>query len=301
MSKSYASNKKNFILTVAASFMGILAAIPVTLALYAPSDRAAAIQDQASTSTAMVSKVPADFEQFAYAYNQGYVARAASISSVGGVETCSEAVVSEDGAVATSGEAVARRIVATKPLSKSSQGAVRTDRVASIVNSYNSYQSIVQNSSSSTTNNTNSNNTLGSNNSNRTEVNIDDAKGVLLGINNETNVTSISNADSFNKDSYNTKTDTKIINDSFNEEKTLIIDSGNTTTNTKNVAVNKTEIADSYNTKNVDVDKTEIDDSYNTEIKTETKTETEITNVTKTDDSYNNTKTNIEADIEVDL
>lgn len=273
MSKSYARTKKNFISTALASFAGIMVAVPVMIGLYGLGNNiAGATQDQTSTSTAQVSGIPADFAKFAYAYNQGYMAQAKSNGSVASasVGTCSEATASTDGDVLGAS-------TIQQPSRPAGHHEEHQAELADVVRSYNTY---VYNSSSSEINNTNSNNTVGSNNTNETEIAIKDSEKLSVEVKNETEGTNISNNDSFNEDSYNTKTETEteIINNSFNEEKLVAIDSGNT----ENVAVNK------------------VDDSYNTETETTTveKTETETTTI---NEDSNNTVGDVEGDVEVEL
>lgn len=266
--------------TVASSFLGMMMAVPFAFALgSSPANNTAAAQS-GQTSTAQVST--ADFAKFAYAYNQGYEARVASASATStDMTTCSEASVTTGGSGGASAEVVPAKAV-------KSGGGQHQGKLAAMVNSYNSYTSMIYNSSSVT--NTNSNNNVGSNNSTSTSIKVGESKGMLMiGVSNDPQATQIATNDSFNKDSYNTKTDTTIVNDSFNKETNVAINSGNTSTET--TTVNKTDIDDSYNTKNIDVTK----DSNNT-----MSNEMNVTNnETKTIDS-NNTTT-IDADVDVDI
>lgn len=265
--------------TVASSFLGMMMAVPFAFAFGSSPANNTATAQTGQTSTAQVST--ADFAKFAYAYNQGYEARVASASATStDATTCSEATVTTGGSGGASAEVVPAKVV-------KSGGGQHQGKLASMVNSYNNYTSMIYNSSSVT--NTNSNNSVGSNNSTKTDISIKDAKGVMVGVSNDPAATQIATNDSFNKDSYNTKTETTIVNDSFNKETNVAINSGNTSTET--TTVNKTDIDDSYNTKNIDVTK----DSNNT-----MSNEMNVTNnETKTIDS-NNTTT-IDADVDVDI
>lgn len=254
--------------TAVSSFLGMMMAVPFAFALgSSPANTTASAAQSGQTSNAQVST--ADFAKFAYAYNQGYEARVASASaSSTDTTTCSEASVTTGGSGGASAD--------VSPVKAAKSGGVaHQNKLASMVNSYNTYTSMVYNSSSIS--NTNSNNSVGSNNSTATSINVDHAKGVMIGVSNDPQASQVATNDSYNTDSYNTKTNTSIVNDSFNKE--------------TNVSVTKTDIDDSYNTKNVDVTK----DSNNT-----MSNEMNVTNnETKTIDSYNETDVDIDADIDI--
>lgn len=286
--------------TALSTFVGMMMAVPFVFAAGAlPS--ASAAQDQSSSAQVSV----ADLAKFATAYN----ASASSTKvAADGTATCSEASVSTGPAVLGDSEAAgggggggwgAGGGTAAKPWSGGGKvaGAASVkplDKIASMVNSHNTYTSMIYNSSSVT--NTNSNNTVGSNNTTSTDLSlkVEDSKGLMvgMGVSNDPKASLVATNDSFNEDSYNTKTETEIVNDSFNKE--------------TNLTVTKTE--DSYNIKNETEDsfnsKVETEDSFNSKVENETedsyntKTETEI------EDSNNTTtnETTIEVeDVEVDI
>lgn len=272
MSKSYARTKKKFISTAVGSFIGIMAAIPVAMGIYNPGIIAGATQEQNADSSAKVSGIPADFAQFAYAYSQGYAAKATSTAT---------------GSSATAGSACAESTVST-----GDSGQVLGDSTSKpqadlggVINSYNEYKSFVYNSSTSMITNTNSNNTVGSNNTTKTDIEVKDSEKLSIDVDNKTDATNIATDNSFNNESYNTKTETE------------------------NVAVTKVE--DSYNTKTENVAVNKVDGSYNTATKTETTSvdvdKTETNEATFNSDSNNTTTTTVgdikdnELEIETDL
>ena len=259
--------------TVASSFVGIIMAVPIAFAISGPM-RASAVEPAAQVETTQ-SNVE-DFAKFAHAFNQGYEASAVSASSPGGA-SCSEATVSGgagasdgQGAVATTQSNAYATPVAfggkgggTSPMkSKMSM----SERTKSMVQSFYNYTSMTNNSSTINNTNVNSNNTVGSHNKTKTEVNVDANKNrgdVVVGRTNEsTNVQKNAN-ESFNKDSYNTKTDITIINDSFKK------DSQNTTTVNTDVDLNKETYIDKRRETNVDINKettvNKTEGSYNSD------------------------------------
>lgn len=269
MSKSYARTKKKFYSTAIGSFIGIMAAIPVAMGLYNPGALVGATQDQKATSTAEVSGVPADFMQYAYAYDQGYAAHASSSatsSSASAGAACAESTVS-------TGEGEVLGASTTKQKEYNFRPHAEAEEV---IHSYNEYKSFVYNSSTSTINNTNSNNTVGSNNTNKTEIDIEDSEKLSVDVDNKTNAMNISTDDSFNKDSYNTETENVAINESFNIDKTLAINGsgeqqlGDNTTSTavavdvdKTISVEKTVDIDASKTIDIDDSETTNNNSYN--------------------------------------
>ena len=246
--------------TLVSSFVGMMAAVPLAFALSGPINTSAVQQTgQEALSQANVE----DFAKFAYAFNQGYEAKATSSTSSGGGQpvSCSEASVSTGGSGGGGHEAVATSVAYNnKPSYKHGShvggkggGAHMpklSGRAAAMMNSYNTYMSKIYNSS--TVNNVNSNNTVGSHNSMETKIEVDDSKGVIVGVSNDSTSVQNNANESFNKDSYNTKTETNttIVNDSFNKDIT------NTTTNTTNTDIdvhketNVTNTENSYNTDN---------------------------------------------------
>lgn len=213
---------------VVSSFLGMILAVPLAFALSSPANDASAAQ---SGQTATAEVTTADFAKYAYAFNQGYEARlaSASASSTDMDTTCSEASV-------TSGRSGSGVSAPSSKVTKSGSDASHQNKLASMINSYNTYTSMVYNSSSVT--NTNSNNAVGSNNSTMTSVKVEDSKGVLIGVSNDPYASQVATNDSFNKDSYNTSTQTSIVNDSYNSETNTAVNSGNTSTSTKNVTEN---------------------------------------------------------------
>lgn len=203
------------------------------------------MQASMSASALQQSNSTEDFAKFAYAFNQGYEARATSASSSDGQVSCSSVTAP------TSDQAGATQTnTAVAPVGGKGAGvaAVKAPaRTAAMINSFNSYTSMVNNSSSVTS--INSNNTVGSNNTNKTDVSIKHSKGVVVGISNEQTGTQMNAEDSFNKDSYNTKNETSIVNDSFNKD----VDVTNTTTTTTDVDVNKeVNVTNTQETTNTD-------------------------------------------------
>lgn len=265
--------------------------------------RVSAIEKPAVSSQASAD----DFAKFAYAYTQGYEARTASSS--GGAAACVDvpSMPGGMGGASASSEATAEGAVASAVAAPVTQAASRgsavlgskwnapagtkhysshhgsyQDRIAQMVNSYNTYNSSTAINNTSSVTNTNSNNTVGSHNSSSNEVRIEDARGVLVGINTNQETTSNQASNSFNTDSYNTSTTTttNVANDSFNTTTNTAIDSGNTTT--ENTAVNV------------------VDDSYNTDdhtTNTNTTTNTTVNDITTTD-SYNNTEVGVDVNVE---
>ena len=237
--------------TVVSSFVGIMLAVPLAFALRAPMS-ASAVQPASQTVTAQ-SNVE-EFARYAHAFNQGYEASLASASassssgdgvSCAVVETPTATQVSADKGSASTQQG--NYYVAPSVGGRGGGGSAKmSSRVAAMTSSYYNYTSMVNNSSTVNNNNTNSNNTVGSNNSTKTSLNLDanHTRGdIKIGISNESNSVQQNANESFNKDSYNTTTETSIINDSFKK------DSENTTTINTDVEVNKEVAVGSYNTK----------------------------------------------------
>lgn len=246
--------------TVVSSFVGIMLAVPLAFALRAPMS-ASAVQpaSQVVTSQANVE----EFARYAHAFNQGYEASLASTSassSSGDGVSC--AVVETPTATQVSagkGSASTQQgnyYVAPSVGGRGGGGSAKmSSRVAAMTSSYYNYTSMVNNSSTVNNNNTNSNNTVGSNNSTKTSLNLDanHTRGdIKIGISNESNSVQQNANESFNKDSYNTTTETSIINDSFKK------DSENTTTISTDIDVSKNLAVGSYNTKTEVENETEI-------------------------------------------
>lgn len=280
---------KRFISTpiVVSTFVGMMLAVPMTLGINSLAGNASAGNDQQANAAV----AGADFAKFAYAFNQGYEARAVSTSS--GSTACVD-VSSGAGAASAAAESSwnGSEAAATVSYGRGSAGGswgapaksapqhkAGGDRVAKLVNSYSSYTSVYNSSSVSYTN---SNNVVGSHNSNSTNVKVEDSRGVLVGVGNEQSASQNLASNSFNEDSYNTETNTLINNDSFNEETNVAINSGNTVT--ENTAVNHVE--DSYNPVTND---------------TTTTTTVDTTNNTTTNNNSNNSIEVEDVEIDVDL
>lgn len=279
-----------FTAVAASSFAGMMLAVPLAFALGNPASTVEARSDQSS-----VVGSQADFAKYAFAFNQGYEAKATSMVSNGGV--CTEASVSTPGsgsahatsAVSENGPSNGPAALMTSTPMNGGNGSWKqapahtpkhqsddSKRWEAMMNSYNTYTSTVNNTTNvtnTTTTNTNSNNTIGSHNSTSTTVNVEDSLGVMVGVSSDSTSTQNAASESFNNDSYNTSTETNTatINDSFNTETNTAINSGNTTTTVSN--------------------ETAVNDSYNTETHTMNNTSTNTTtNTTNTtvNDSYNN-------------
>lgn len=260
MLSSSTASKKGYLGMAAASFIGIMAAIPVSLALFAPDNNAGASRNSDPVSAA-VAGAESDYANFAYAYTQGYLANAGTDGAWAG----SGALMCSDdhkddraggvGAVAAShrapvggfGNAPDRH----DDRDRGGRGA-ETPRhwVESIRNSYNNYRTYVHNSSS--VHNVNSNNTIGSHNRTETTIDVEDADDVVIGVSNSNSTHNNMASESFNEDSYNTRTETNttIVNDSFNRTE----DSNNTTNTAIVNDSNNTNHNNSHNNTEVDVD-----------------------------------------------
>ncbi len=281
MLHSSTKEKKTLISTAAASFVGILAAVPLVASMYSPNNGVSALEGQTSATSSQSTGAQADYAKFVYAYNQGYLASAESgdakstVSLGGGSCTEPDMEQAAAGGMGAGGGAVSTVSMMGAPSMRQVGGRGNVTppaETASAWHAYYSYMSQVYNSSSSIVNHTNSHNTVGSNNSTSTEISVEDAKNVDIGVNNETTTTNTSIDDSFNEDSYNTTTETNttIVNDSFNHEVTNTDNSVNT--------------EDSFNNET----STEINDSNNTTT-TETTTETNIDVEVGIEDSFNTT------------
>lgn len=308
MSFSQTDSSKKFLSmpTVVSSFVGIMLAVPLAFAISGPMQASAADQTgQAVTAQANVD----DFALFAQAFNQGYDAKVANATSTGGGgATCAEATATVAGGqgsgqlagVASTSQSNVYRAPAVggkgggvmpgKTSNKVSEKM--SERTKAMVQSFYNYTSMTNNSSTvnntHTTTNTNSNNTVGSNNSTKTELNVDANKtrgDVVVGVTNESTSVQENINESFNKDSYNTKTDTTIINDSFKK------DSENTTTVTTDIDVNKETYVDKSRETNVDIHK-----ETNVEVNRETNV-TRDSNNTENNNSNNNVEVNADVDI----
>lgn len=252
--------------TLLSTFIGVMAAVPMALGMYGSLNTGAA---QPATQAAVQSSGD-DFARYAHAFSQGYEANTASATSTKGDQqrpsSCSEGSIksSEHGgshATATASSAPHARSHATsvKAYSKASANhtPMKADRAARMIESYNNYVSTinnhssvstVDNSSTTTSTNVNSGNTVGSHNSTKTDVKVDDSKGVVIGVSNDTSATQNNASESFNEDSYNTKTETSIVNDSFNTDVTNTTDVD--VTEQTAISNTVTNVEDSNNTHN---------------------------------------------------
>lgn len=277
--------------TVISTFSGVTLALALGLVFNnVPGNTAGAVEnEQAVAKTAEV-----DFAKFAYAFNQGYQA---NLTSASVTSTCTdpEAVATAkamspgSGATAMSSPSGAMARTVSMPgygqgqwSPKSSvKGHVTShktkapayDHYAAMTRAYTTYNSTVHNSSSVT--NTNSNNVVGSHNQSSNTVKVEDSLGVKVDLNTTQTATQNQASNSFNEDSYNTENETLVIEESFNEENNLAINSGNMVT--ENTAVNT--VHDAYNT--------------NSEVETTTDTST-VTNTTNETTNVDTTVTNIE-------
>lgn len=249
------SGKNNYVISAAMSFMGVLAAVPVVMMLFSPNAPASASSNNGS-----------DYDKFAYAYTQGYMASAGNVTAAS-MDTCGLPVggmgsVGGDGATATTvsagdySQGNHNINVAVRPSHSNVGGSgnvggggnVSPSEMAEIIrNSYNTYTYV------KSTTNTNSNNSIGSGNTTSTSVAVSDSRNVDIDTENESEieneVKNVAISDSFNKDSHDTTTTTTtVINESFNEK--------------------DVEIDESFNEEK----EVEIDDSFNEEV------EVEITN-----------------------
>ena len=240
--------------TMVSSFVGIMAAVPLAFALASPMN--------ASAETGSVTM--ADLEKFAYVLGQGQQASLANVTT-GAATVCTEDAVVKAGADgdkagatvvlgAFNGGGSGWTVGAGGVLGNGGgfgkaggNGGVLAaangngnGKLASSLGSYYHYSNTVNNSSSVSS--VNSNNHVGSHNATTTEIEIEDSRNIMLGVNNQPTAVQNNASESFNEDSYNTMNVTKTEIDNTNTS------NSNNTTNTEMTAVNKTE------TTNVDVD-----------------------------------------------
>jgi hypothetical protein len=219
------SGKKGYVASAAMSFMGMLAAVPVVMMLVASNAPASAAPNTTS-----------DYDKFAYAYTQGYLANAGDVTTenmdacglpVGGMGSVGDmhgsgAAAITDGAVAVSGSFVPGK----GNVGGSGHAVLPEELMQEIHESYNTYHY----------NYVNSNNSIGSNNSTSTSVAVSDSENVHIDTENTTDISNDvennSAIDSFNEEVTNTTNTSIAVDDSFNEVD--IDDSGNTVTETEN-------------------------------------------------------------------
>jgi len=199
------------------SFVGILAAVPLSLAFFSLMQPA---QAQAQNQT---SSNKDNYALYAEAYSKGYLASADAAQSTRTVTTtntssCADTSSTND---STSEANSTPPAVSTKA---SSKHLSESEWAATITNSYNTYATTTVNN----TDNSNSNNTVNSNNTPTNNVSVKDSNGTVVNAanvvggdnktktkvltNNSNNDTTIN--DSFNKDFHDT---TKIIKESHDE------------------------------------------------------------------------------------
>lgn len=293
MSKSTTvlSGKNNYLASAAMSFVGVLASVPVVMMLFSPGVPANAVQGDGN-----------GYDQFAYAFTQGYLANAngssdpcldvgghgmmlpegsGAFSAAGGGGATAASFTAEPGRGNWSGngnwnhdwnddnDSGGNGNHYVRPEGHSG------DLSKVIRDSYNHY-SYITNSTY-----TNSNNTIGSHNSTSTSVSVSGRHNDVdvdtdSDITTETENTAI--VDSFNHDSHDTVTNTTNTsvanNNSFNE------DSGNTLVNDSNNSVS---------------------DSGNTTTETNTTTNTTVVNDESVDNSNQDNSTNTDVDIDADI
>ncbi len=242
--KNASNAKMTALFSAGASFIGMMAAVPVSLALFSNAPQAQAMQQPQTDS----------YAQYAKAYTDGY------LSSMDGQEvgSCAEpqgstaSMKSSSAPVATAASYHAKKSPMHKKSHKKPMTKMQWQK--NISNSYNHYISVTNNKTEVKTKNINSNNTIGSNNTTTSSVSVSDSNGAVVSNNTATNGSNFSHTDVDNMASNNTVT----VKDSFNktdshDKKIVVKDSGNTTTTT--TTNNTTVINDSFNKKtNVDVD-----------------------------------------------
>lgn len=237
MSHSHTSNSaKNLIITAAASFVGMVAALPVAFLVVS-----------AQPANAMQSAKPAvadtSYKQYLEGYTQGYLANVKQNNSSNiDVANCAD---TSSNATSGSGASAQTASASYQPMSKGAWSQ-------NVTNSYNTYTSSTHTTNKISTvinkkhvTNINSNNTIGSNNTAISQVTVKDSTGtvvasgatangdVVTGVdvkntdsnNTTTTNTSVNIEDSFNSDSHdktNVTNNTQVINDSFNHVDTTI-------------------------------------------------------------------------------
>jgi hypothetical protein len=235
------SAKKTTIFSAIASFAGMMAAVPVSLAIFSAAQPAHAMQ--------MPTAKDASYAQYAQAYTQGYLASTDG-QTTGGCSEPQSTQATDNTAPAEVTAATAKPHVMLVKANKNTAQLSKEEWTKNVTNSYNNFV---------TTNNTktevitkNSNNTIGSNNTSSSSVTVKDSNGAVVSNNTSAVGNNHSDTDVHNFASNNTTTNTAIINDSFNKDshdKTVIVkDSGNTTntTTTNNTAI----VNDSFNKDN---------------------------------------------------
>ena len=233
------SSRRQFLFNGISSFVGILAAIPVSLAFFSLSQPAfAQTQQHASDKD--------NYALYAQAYSQGFSARgdeiapapAAQQKHMSNDDTCYEDYDKEN----SHGPSASHQT--TMNAQASSKYMSASEWKAAVTNSYNSYATNTVNN----TKNVNSNNVTNSNNSSTSSVAVHDSKGVVVSSNttvngdvkSDTHVTyDDSNNETTTNDSYNTDSNNTVTQTSNSHNQT--------TTTTTNTTTNTSTIDDSFN------------------------------------------------------
>jgi hypothetical protein len=218
-----------------ASFVGILAAMPVAFLVVSMAQPANAMQAQQNQPTG------ANYKQYLEGYTQGYLASVKQDNSSSiDVANCAQS----GGNTNEASPAAQTASTAGGSYQPMSQNAWSQE----VNNSYNTYSSSTKTTNNITTTvnkkqvtNINSNNTVNSNNTAVSEVTVKDSVGTVVASGATTNGDANASANVANVNSNNTTTtNTEVkINDSFNT------DSHDKTTNTTNTEI--TNIDDSFN------------------------------------------------------
>jgi hypothetical protein len=231
MSHLHTSNSaKNLIITAAASFVGMLAALPVAFLVVSAAQPANAMPGRTATD--------ASYKQYLQGYTQGYLANVKQDnSSTINAPNCADTTSSS--AAAGSGEGAQTASASYQPMSHDAWSQ-------NVTNSYNTYTSSTNTTNKistvinkKTVTNINSNNTIGSNNTAISEVNVKDSTGTVVASGATANGDVNTGVDVKNADSNNTTNTSVNVEDSFNT------DSHDKTTVTNNTEV--TAINDSFN------------------------------------------------------
>lgn len=247
------SAKFNIVFAVAASFISMMVAIPVSVAIVSATVHAAPAQET------VANMADANYKQYLQGYTQGYLASVKQDNSSNiEVANCASPSTSNDAQTTSSAAPMAQTASYSakpnfKPLSQKSWSQ-------SVNNSYNTYSSSTNTTNNVTTNVTkNSNNVVGSNNTSSSSVAVVGSAGAVVTTGTTATGSNLIGTDVHNLGSNNTTTNTTntavsvdhSFNGSFNTDsnnKTTTVDSGNTVNNTttNNTAV-MTTIDDSFN------------------------------------------------------
>ena len=233
------TSRRQFLFNGISSFVGILAAVPVSLAFFSLSQPAFA-QSQHQTSD------KDNYALYAQAYSQGFAAHADEVAPTPAAQpknvsydnTCHEDSYGGSGEGSSSGQ------YTTMNAQASSKYMSAAEWKTAVTNSYNNYATNTVNN----TKNVNSNNVTNSNNSSTSSVAVHDSKGVVVSSNttvngdikSDTHVTyDDSNNETTTNDSYNTDSNNTVTQTSNSHNQT--------TTTTTNTTTNTSTIDDSFN------------------------------------------------------